>query len=117
VTQPAQSPDLNKNDLCFFYSLQQQSAAYRQNYTDLNDLIAAVKTAYKEYSTDQLKRVHALQVEIYRKVLENGGGNGYKMPHSGITQRQNDGLDPWDLNLPKELVTSANQELKRLRKL
>jgi transposase len=113
VTQPAQSPDLNKNDLCFFYSLQQQSARYRQSHADLDDLIKAVKKAYADYSIDQLERVHALQVEIYRQILNDGGGNGYKLPHSGITQRQEGGFDAWDLEMPKDLIKRAKEERNR----
>ena len=58
--QPSNSPDLNKLNLCFFYSLQQAANKIKGTSKSLTDLVAAVTSAYRDYSVDQLHRVHAL---------------------------------------------------------
>lgn len=112
--QPAQSPDLNKNDLCFFHSLQRASDALRFMYNSTTELMEAVETAYWQYPVDTLERIHALQYEIYRCILKNNGGNQYKLPHSGIRKRQKEGRPVEDRKVDKELVKTAQEELVRL---
>jgi hypothetical protein len=46
-TQPAQSPDLNVNDLGFFASL--QSMYYKTAPTDAMELIDKVETCFRNY--------------------------------------------------------------------
>jgi len=113
-TQPAQSPDLNKNDLCFFYSLQQQSDVLRANSESLTDMLESVQTAYVNYSTDQLQRVDAIQYEVYRKILEAGGSNQFDMPHSGIRKRQNEGAPVTDRHCRRKLVEDAKLCMNQL---
>ena len=50
-TQPAQFPDMNKNDLCFFCSLQQNANVLKGTSKKVEDLIAAVKQAYYDIMT------------------------------------------------------------------
>jgi len=103
-TQPVQSPDLNMNDLCFFYSLQQNAAAYRTGCKSLEDMINAVTQAYTDYCNEQLERVHALTFEIFREILTNHGGNQYVLPNTGILQNQSRSENVVDDSISKELV-------------
>jgi hypothetical protein len=59
-TQPPQSPDLNKLDLCFFHSLQTQAEALKDAENSLEDdmIVDRVTQVYTDYSTEQLSRVH-----------------------------------------------------------
>ena len=55
--QPSNSPDKNKLDLCFFYSLQQAANKIKGTSKSLTDMVAAVTSACRDYSVDQLRRV------------------------------------------------------------
>ena len=78
--QPAQSPDMNKNDLCFFASLQKKAHRLKADSKKVGDLIAVVKQVYEEYEVAILTRIHAFQYEIYRQIMLSGGDNTYKLP-------------------------------------
>jgi hypothetical protein len=115
-TQPSNSPDLNKNDLCFFHSLQRDADRLRYRHQNTEEMLEAVKNAYEQYNPDILERIDALQYEIWRQILGDNGGNHYKIPHSGIRNRQNDGLDVVDRKVPKELMLKAEKMHKQLAK-
>jgi hypothetical protein len=107
--QPAQSPDFNKNDLCFFASLQKRANSIKAKSKIIEILIDAVKQAYDEYPEDTLVRVHALQYEIYRQVMICGGGNDFLQPHSGIRDRQNREEEVANLKVPRDMYRVALQ--------
>ena len=77
VTQPAQSMDLNKLDLCFFYSLQRKADVLQSDAKFITDIISSVKRAFSQYDTDKLERVHACLFTVYRQILKNEGSNQY----------------------------------------
>jgi hypothetical protein len=68
-TQPAQSPDLNVNDLGFFASL--QSMYYRTSPKNVIELIEMVESYHIWLS---------LQC-CMNKIIEEKGDNKYKLPH------------------------------------
>jgi hypothetical protein len=115
--QPAQSPDVNKLDLSLFYSMQAQSHKLRDDSHSLFDLRDAVMKAYNDYPEATLERVEATRFVVYREILKNGGGNQYDMPHTGITNRQNNGGEVADRRVSVELVESAKRALAHLRTL
>ena len=78
------------------------------------DLIAAVKQAYNDYNPLILTRIHAVQYEIYRQILTDDGGNQYKLPHSGLRNRQNHGEDVADLTISTELRNLARTKINDL---
>ena len=103
--QPANSPDLNKLDLSFFYSLQQAATKLKgASKSLLKDLVSVVTRAYREYDVDQLARVHALTYVAYREILENLGSNQYDMPHTGIRVRQTSGQSLDDRTVSNDVV-------------
>lgn len=90
VVQPAQSPDLNVLDLGFFSSLQR-----KVDETDPSCLAALfdhIDECYWEYDTDTLERVWQALFNVYNCILQEGGGNEYLLPHTGVRRRQDAGL-------------------------
>ena len=116
-TQPAQSPDLNKNDLAFFYSLQCAANKLKGKSKNTKDLMTAVTKAFHDYDKDQLLRLEALQMQIWREILKNEGGNDFAMPHSGIRKRARNGLPVVDYSVPADVVQAAKEALLRLQSL
>ncbi|KAG7339952.1 hypothetical protein IV203_025002 [Nitzschia inconspicua] len=98
-TQPAQSPDLNVNDLGFFSSL--QSRYYQTSPKDALDLIEMVEETYKNYPARKLNRIWLTLQSAMNKIIEERGDNDNKIPHMGKAslERQN--------QLPLSLVVTA----------
>ena len=115
VEQPAQSPDMNINDLAFFYSLQCDANELKGDDCDLWKLKESVLQAFDEYEPDRLERMEAILYEIYRQVMEHGGGNGISMPHSGIRNRQKNGEDVVDRSVPRDLYEHMQATIKDLK--
>jgi hypothetical protein len=76
-----------------------------------------VKKAFREYDKDTLERLEGIQMEIYRCILDDDGGNDYQIPHSGIRVRQKKGQDVADYSVPQELYQKAQATVSRLRAL
>lgn len=113
-TQSAQSPDVNKNDHCFFASLQAKADKLKLASKSKEVLMDAVTQAYAEYPAEALVRVDALQFEIYRCILKCDGSNQYDLPHSGIRKRQNEGSMVPDYTVPPGLVNKARMTVLEL---
>jgi hypothetical protein len=106
-TQPPQSPDLNKCDLCFFHSMQRAANRLKALCKTREKLLESVRLAYVEYDPLMLERIEGIQHEIYRRVLIDEGGNQFDMPHSGVWSRQNRGEDPCDRVVPNDVYNKA----------
>jgi len=78
-TQPANSPDLNINDLGFFGAL--QSAYYEKCPNDTSELIQLVSETFDEYDHKQINKVWLTLQSCLNCILEEHGGNHYKIPH------------------------------------
>ena len=63
---------------------------------DTKVLYSCVKKAFKQYDKATLERLEGIQMEIYRCILDDDGGNDYQIPHSGIRVRQKNGQDVVD---------------------
>ena len=64
VTQPAQSPDLNVNDLGFFASL--KSRVWGMNASSIDELVETIFQQYEEYDSVTLERVWQSLFKVYR---------------------------------------------------
>lgn len=102
-TQPAQSPDLNKLDLCLFNGLDKRAHLIKGNGNTVNELVEAVAQAWEDYPHESLTRVHGLLLETYRWILLDKGNNQYKVPHSHIRSRQTHGQNPIDDFVPMDV--------------
>lgn len=90
-TQPAQSPDLNINDLGFYNSLKSRVNLTKDTGGSLQNMIDTVYEEFDSYDAKTLTRLWANLVENYRQIIEHLGGNAYKNPHSGISVRERAG--------------------------
>ncbi|CAN0178988.1 unnamed protein product [Discosporangium mesarthrocarpum] len=80
-TQPTNSPDLNVNDLGFFYSIQQLKEDV--GVSSPEDLVEATMEAFEVYPRETLKRVCQSLFAVLEKVLDSKGDNSYKLPRLG----------------------------------
>lgn len=97
-TQPAQSPDLNLCDLCFFNSLQKASFQIRSQSNTIEQLIATVQQAWAEYDSLKLERAWGHLFARYREILFQKGSNQISNLHTDVGARQKSGagaMDPY----------------------
>jgi len=114
--QPAQSPDLNKLDLCLFNSMQRQADMIRSNGTNTREaIIQRVQEMWTAYEEDTLSRAHALLLRIYQKVLEHGGGNQFEIPRSETPTSQFRRETINDFRISREVYLHAIQERDTLQ--
>ncbi|CAM9619702.1 unnamed protein product, partial [Discosporangium mesarthrocarpum] len=77
-TQPANSPDLNVNDLGFFHPIQQVNEDVGvSSPEDMEQWISDV------YPQETLERVWRNLFAVVGEVLGSMGDNSYKLPHLG----------------------------------
>ncbi|CAM9572970.1 unnamed protein product [Discosporangium mesarthrocarpum] len=91
-TQPANSPDLNVNDLEFFNSIQQLKEYV--GVTNTPELVEATAEAFDVYHRDTLERVWQSLFAVYGEVLGSKGDNLYKIPHLGKEKAEKEGKLP-----------------------
>ena len=78
-TQPAQSPDLNINDLGLFAALQ---AMYNRTVSkDALELVENVKKTYAAYPHRKINFLFLTLQSVMNEIVENHGGNHYDIPH------------------------------------
>ena len=81
-TQPANSPDLNLNDLGFFNAL--QSFYYmRCPSSNAMELIEMVRECYDEYPINKINRIWLSLQCCLNEIIKSSGNNQYKLPHMG----------------------------------
>ncbi|CAM9453505.1 unnamed protein product, partial [Discosporangium mesarthrocarpum] len=76
-TQPANSPDLNVNDLGFFHAIQQLKEAV--GVSSPEDLVEAAMEAFDVYPRETLERVWQSLFAVLGEVLGSMGDNRYKL--------------------------------------
>lgn len=91
-TQPAQSPDLNINDLAFFRSI--QSLYYEAAPDDETELIEAVKKAFDDYSAAQINRMWLTLQSCCNQILAHNGDNNYTLVHMNKEKLEKEGRLP-----------------------
>ena len=79
VAQPANSPDVNVNDLGFFNALQ----AMYHSYCPMNslELIEMVTMCYNEYPTNKINRIWLTYQSCLNEIIKCNGHNNCKIPH------------------------------------
>lgn len=81
ICQPAQSPDLNVNDLGFYHSL--CSVVEKSDKQDLNQLWQIIKDAFNNYDVDKLTRIWDIKSACIQEVIK-ARGQSITIPHSGV---------------------------------
>ncbi|CAM9889093.1 unnamed protein product [Discosporangium mesarthrocarpum] len=79
--QPANLPDLNVNDLGFFYSIQQLKEDV--GLSSPEDLVEATMEALDVYPWETLEQIWHGLFAVFVEVLASKGDNSYKLPHLG----------------------------------
>ena len=86
VLQPANSPDTNVNDLCFFRSLvrhvQAHEREFRHDPRGLEEFWAFLQRDFYDFhSRETLERCWDVKTAVNACILEASGKNNYKIPH------------------------------------
>ncbi|CAM9192845.1 unnamed protein product, partial [Discosporangium mesarthrocarpum] len=79
--QPANSPDLNVDDLGLFHSIQQLNEDVGMSSPE--DLVEATMEALDVYPREALELVWQSLFAVLGEVLGSKGNNSYKLPHLG----------------------------------
>ena len=95
-TQLPNSPDTNILDLGFFRAIQSFNDDCPANE---EELIKSVEKAYGEYPLHKLNHVWLTLQSCLNMIIENDGGNDYKIPHIGKESMERRGLLPWVLDI------------------
>ena len=101
-TQPANSPDLNLNDLGFFNSL--QSAYYQSCPSNAIELIEMVRESYEDYPSNKINRIWLTLQSCMNEIIKSNGGNQYKIPHMGKEKLEKENRLPVVLEVCPEAV-------------
>ena len=91
--QSPNSPDTNILDLGFFRDIQSFNVANEE------ELIKLVEKAYGEYPMRKLNYVWLTLQSCLNMIIENDGGNDYKIPHMGKESLERRGLLPGVLDV------------------
>ena len=78
-TQPANSPDLNINDLGFFRALQ----AYYERFSPKSpeEIITYVQQSYEQYPRQRINHVWLSLMAVMNEIIDCHGDNDYDIPH------------------------------------
>jgi hypothetical protein len=77
--QPANSPDLNINDLGFFRAI--ESVYKKEVPRTYDDIINMVVRVYWDYPREKLNRMWLTRQSCCNKIFEHCGNNNYAIPH------------------------------------
>ena len=105
IQQPACSPDLNVLDLGFFNSI--QSLTDCRSPKTLQDLIKGVLEEFEGYDSSKLNRIFLTLQCCMVEIMNNGGGNGYSIPHVNKDKLERLGRLPLRLQCPPEVYAHA----------
>jgi len=81
VTQLANSPDLNVNDLGFFNALQSMHCCTTP--TNEVELIEMVTQTFNDCPINKINRMWLTLQTVFNNIIDNFGGNKHKMTHMG----------------------------------
>ena len=104
-TQLPNSPDTNILNLGFFRAIQSFNDDYPANE---EELIKLVEKTYGEYPLHKLNHVWLTLQSCLNMIIENDGGNDYKILHMGKESMERRGLLPWVLGVTPTANASLN---------
>ena len=84
ITQPANSPDTNINDLGFFNSL--DAKYYLESPTTALEIIEMVTKAFDQYDSATLNKIWLTHQTCMNEIIKYDGDNTYKIPHMNKDQ-------------------------------
>ena len=92
VTQPANSPDLNVNDLGFFNAL--QSMHHCTTPRNEVELVAMAEKTFAEYPTNKINRIWLTLQGVMNNMLDDFGGNQHPLPRMNKEKHEREGRLP-----------------------
>jgi len=104
--QPAQSPDLNVNDLGFFSALQSRHRCATQK--NESELIAMVQAAFEDCAMPTLKKLWCALQSATHEMMKTTGNNHFEIPHANEDKLEREGRLP--VVLPMELPATCCPE-------
>ncbi|KAF0702160.1 hypothetical protein AaE_016093 [Aphanomyces astaci] len=110
--QPANSPDLNVLDLGFFAAL--QSLQHRESARTIDDLVANVAKAFKDYPFERLDHTFMTLQSCLLETIRVAGDNTYKIPHLGKQRQARLGILPRNLICPTEDYRDGTAKLSAI---
>ncbi|CAN0111437.1 unnamed protein product [Pylaiella littoralis] len=105
VTEPAQSPDFDVNDLGFFASL--KSRVWAMNACSVDELVEIIFEQYEEYDGETLERVWQSLFKVYNQTLRKMGDNDFAVEYTGVRKPQREGTLERVVKYPKEALEKA----------
>ena len=106
-TQPANSPDLNINDLGFFRALQASYARFSPKTPD--DIIKYVKKAHSEFHWRKINRIWLSLMMVMNQIIDTNGNNDYTLPHMGKEKLEVRGQLPTTIAVTSTAITLLEQ--------
>lgn len=103
--QPPNSPDMNVLDLGFFNAI--QSLQHQSAPKNVDELIVIVEKAFHDLDVSKLNYVFLTWQQCMLATLEDGGGNGYKIPHMGKESLNRAGTLPVTIDVEQGLLDSV----------
>jgi hypothetical protein len=91
-TQPANSPDVNINDLGFFRAL--QALYQRSTPANVGEIIANVQQAYVDYDHIKINRIWLSLQCCLNEIITHLGNNDYQIPHMQKERLEREGQLP-----------------------
>ena len=112
VTQSPNSPDLNICDLGFFWSFKSRLRKKIAWSKDYQEMVRVVLEVFNEYPAETLDGIWGCLYNNYRSVLENDGGNQYKIAHNNGRKRARETGSSVDLELSRDLHNKVRRTLR-----
>lgn len=107
ICQHANSPDLNVLDLGFFRAI--QSLKYKEASRTIDELIGGVQKAFETFSVRKLDYIFLTLQLCMRSILEEKGGNKYKILHIAKDSFRRHGQLPLQIKCDAQLIQNALQ--------
>jgi len=106
--QPPNSPDTNVDDLGFFRGLQTDAWA-QTPASNIDELIANVKKAYRDYDPKLLNRIWLTHASVCDRIITTHGHNNFDIPHMSKGRLERAGNLPSLLGLSTEAKEHYNR--------
>ena len=100
--QPANSPDVNINDLAFFHSIKTRAMRKKSHCLTIAEKMIHVQEAFKGYPKDKITDIWACYFNNLRGIMKETGGNQYKPAHNNSRNRRKETGSPIDLRVNVE---------------
>ena len=108
--QPANSPDLNINDLGFFRAI--ESIQQKHHSRVAEELIENVNKAFEAYTANDINKIWVTHQSCMVEILKALGGNQYKIPHMQKDKLLREGKLPISLSVTLQLYQASKRNLE-----